>query len=46
MVRADLDAADVLLLVGFLWRVDRSDDPDGRARRLLGITLDGLRAAR
>ncbi|MFI5527810.1 TetR/AcrR family transcriptional regulator [Kitasatospora sp. NPDC051853] len=46
VVRADVDAADVLLLVGFLWRVDWSDDPDGRARRLLGITLDGLRAAR
>ncbi|MGW4651023.1 TetR/AcrR family transcriptional regulator [Kitasatospora sp. NPDC004289] len=42
-VRPDVDAADVLLLVGFLWRVDWTDAPDGRAQRLLGIALDGLR---
>jgi AcrR family transcriptional regulator len=43
-VRADVDAADVLLLVGFLWRADQGDDWDHRSRHLLRIALDGLRA--
>ncbi|GAA2143014.1 purine salvage operon transcriptional regulator XdhR [Kitasatospora kazusensis] len=43
LVRTDVDAADVLLLVGFLWRVEWGDDPDHRAGRLLRIALDGLR---
>lgn len=41
VVRADVDAEDVLRLVAFL-----HDDNEGeaRTRRLLGIVLDGLRA--
>jgi AcrR family transcriptional regulator len=43
VVRAGLDPADVLLLMGFLWRV--SDDEDGRAQagRTLDVVLAGLR---
>ncbi|MER7751955.1 TetR family transcriptional regulator [Kitasatospora sp. NPDC097643] len=41
-VRADVDAADVLLLVSFLWRADQDEDWDRRARHLLRIALDGL----
>ena len=43
VVRPGLDPADVLLLMGFLWRV--SDDTDGRAQatRTFDLALDGLR---
>jgi AcrR family transcriptional regulator len=43
-VRPGLDPADVLLLMGFLWRV--SDDKQGReqADRTLDLVLQGLRA--
>ncbi len=43
-VRPGLDPADVLLLMGFLWRV--SEDKQGRtqAARTLELVLDGLRA--
>jgi AcrR family transcriptional regulator len=42
-VRPGLDPGDVLLLMGFLWRV--GPGPDGRARadRLFDLVLDGLR---
>ncbi len=42
-VRPGLDPADVLLLMGFLWRV--SDDREGRAQadRTLELVLQGLR---
>jgi len=43
-VRAGLDADDVLLMLGFLWRVDPGPEGQERARRLLDITVDGLRA--
>jgi AcrR family transcriptional regulator len=38
-VRADADAADLLLLTGALWRAG----DDGRAERMLELILDGLR---
>jgi hypothetical protein len=43
-VRPGLDPTDVLLVMGFLWRV--GDDPDGRAQaaRTFDLVLDGLRA--
>jgi AcrR family transcriptional regulator len=41
-VRPDVDAEEVLLLVGFLWRID-DRDWEARTRHLLGIVLDGLR---
>jgi len=42
-IRPDLDADEVLLLVGFLWRIDNVDW-EARARHLLDILMDGLRA--
>lgn len=41
-LRADVDGADVLLLVGFLWRLDLTPDRDARAARLLEVTVAGL----
>lgn len=42
-LRADVDARDVLLLIGYLTRLD-DEEWSPRARHLLGIVLDGLRA--
>jgi AcrR family transcriptional regulator len=41
-LRADIDADDVLLLVGFLWRLDDATF-HARSRRLLATVLDGVR---
>jgi AcrR family transcriptional regulator len=43
-LRSDLDPEDVLLLMGFLWRV--TDGPEGKkqARRIMDLVIDGLRA--
>ena len=41
-VRAEVDARDVVLLMGCLTRLDR-DEWDARARPLMGVILDGLR---
>jgi AcrR family transcriptional regulator len=38
-IRDDADAADVLLLIGALWRTPEED----RSRRMLDVILDGLR---
>jgi AcrR family transcriptional regulator len=43
-IRAGLDPDDVLLLAGFLWRVDEGDAAAAKADRLLGLVMDGLRA--
>ncbi len=40
---ADVDAQDLLLLVGFLWRIDLDDDWESRHHRLLQLVLAGLR---
>jgi AcrR family transcriptional regulator len=42
-MRGGLDPADVLLLMGFLWRT--GSDPAGQeqARRVMELTIDGLR---
>jgi AcrR family transcriptional regulator len=42
-VRPDLDPADVLLLMGFLWRVAPDEDGVRQGRRLTQIVLDGIR---
>ena len=39
-----VDAEDVLLLMGFLWRIEPGREGEARARRLLDLVLDGLRA--
>ncbi len=41
-VRDDVDARDVILLIGYLTRLDETEW-DARANRLLDIILDGLR---
>ena len=45
-MRDGLDPGDVLLLMGFLWRVP--DGPTGRqqADRMMAIVIDGLRPRR
>ena len=43
-VRQDIDADEVLLLVGFLWRLDHADW-ENRSRHLLDLVMDGLRPA-
>jgi AcrR family transcriptional regulator len=42
-VRPGLDPDDVLLMLGFLWRIDPDSDWRTRSARLLDITVDGLR---
>jgi len=41
-LRPDVDARDVIILIGYLSRLD-APEFDARARHLLGIVLDGLR---
>jgi AcrR family transcriptional regulator len=45
-VRPGLDPADVLLLMGYLWRVGPGEDGIAQSRRLTQIVLDGLRTGR
>ena len=45
-VRPGLDPADVLLLMGYLWRVAPDDDGIRQGRRLTRIVLDGIRTGR
>jgi AcrR family transcriptional regulator len=42
-VRPDVDARDVILLIGYLTRLEQIEW-DTRARHLIGVVLDGLRA--
>ncbi|WP_206443278.1 TetR/AcrR family transcriptional regulator [Candidatus Protofrankia californiensis] len=41
-LREDVDAEEVLLLVGFLWRIDNADW-EVRSRHLLDLVMDSLR---
>jgi AcrR family transcriptional regulator len=43
-MRTGLDPADVLLLMGFLWRVPPGQAGLDQSRRLIQVVLDGLRA--
>jgi AcrR family transcriptional regulator len=42
-MRTGLDADDVLLLMGFMWRVDAGPDGKKQAARLMELVIDGLR---
>jgi AcrR family transcriptional regulator len=42
-VRPGVDAADVLLLAGSLWRIEPGPEADARASRVLDLLIDGLR---
>ncbi|MFJ4467065.1 TetR/AcrR family transcriptional regulator [Streptomyces sp. NPDC089424] len=42
-LRAGLDAADVLLVMGFLWRVAPGEDGAEQADRIMELVIDGLR---
>jgi len=42
-VRPGLDPGDVLLLMGYLWRVGPGADGLAQGRRLIQIVLDGIR---
>jgi AcrR family transcriptional regulator len=42
-LRPDVDAEDVLQLVGFLWRADFGADREARTRHLLTLVMDGLK---
>jgi AcrR family transcriptional regulator len=44
-VRPDLDPDDVLLLLGFLWRITPTDDQQARTDHLLDIVVAGLRTS-
>jgi AcrR family transcriptional regulator len=41
--RADLDPSDVLILMGFLWRIGDGEDNRAQADRMFKLVLDGLR---
>jgi AcrR family transcriptional regulator len=43
-IRAGLDPDDVLLMMGFLWRIDPNTDWRSRSNRMLDLLVDGLRA--
>ena len=45
-IRAGVDPDDVLLMLGFLWRIDPGADSEARASRMLDLVMDGLRAER
>jgi AcrR family transcriptional regulator len=42
--RANVDAEDVLLVFGFLWRIKPGPGGKAQARRLIDLLIDGLRA--
>jgi len=42
-MRAGLDPDDVLLLMGFMWRVDAGPDGKKQAARIMELTIDGLK---
>lgn len=44
-IRADVDARDVIILIGYLSRLDEAEW-DTRARHLLDVVIDGLRPHR
>lgn len=43
VLRPGLDPADVLLLMGFLWRVGPGEDGKAQAARLFDLVVDGIR---
>jgi AcrR family transcriptional regulator len=45
VVREDVTPADLLQLVGFLWRLERTRDRAERCARLIDVVVSGLRPA-
>ena len=45
-IRKGIDAEDVLLLMGFLWRIEPGRDGEARAKRLLALVMNGLQRER
>jgi len=43
-IRPGTDPDDVLLMLGFLWRIGATGDWEARAGRMLDVVMDGLRA--
>jgi AcrR family transcriptional regulator len=43
-VRNDIEAEELLLLVGFLWRIETDDSWAERTSRMLDVVMDGLAA--
>lgn len=43
-IRPGIDPDEVLLLLGFLWRIDPGPDAAARAKRLLDLVMAGLQA--
>jgi AcrR family transcriptional regulator len=43
VLRPGLDPADVMLLMGFLWRVGPGEDGKAQAARLFDLVVDGIR---
>ncbi|MDX6351116.1 MAG: hypothetical protein QOF84_5906 [Streptomyces sp.] len=41
-VREDVEAEEVLLLVGFLWRIETDDNWAARTARMLDLVMEGL----
>ena len=42
-MRSNLDPDDVLLLMGFMWRVDAGAEGNKQAARIMEVVIDGLR---
>ncbi|GGN89242.1 TetR family transcriptional regulator [Streptomyces albiflavescens] len=42
-IRPGVDPDDVLLMVGFLWRIGPGEEGEARVARLLDLVIDGLR---
>jgi AcrR family transcriptional regulator len=42
LYRRDVTGEELLLMVGFLWRLDLTDDRDERSARMLDVVLAGL----
>jgi AcrR family transcriptional regulator len=42
-IRTDIDGAELLLLVGFLWSPDADPDREARVRHMLDLVMDALR---
>ena len=45
-IRKGIDAEDVLLLMGFLWRIEPGRDGEARVKRLLALVMIGLQRER
>jgi AcrR family transcriptional regulator len=43
-IRAGVEPHDLLLLMGFLWRIDPGHDAGAQAERMLDVVIAGLRA--